>query len=259
MEKTRYIGGCLNTEPDKVKDYLKELGFKFHLIIDINKEVTSKEKQKEKKIVYGFTSSEGLVKNIENCYHPPILWESASVLKNIKLNQKIILLDSSILLNGIILFHNLDTKVLSKLVNTEFNFEGQIKYEKTKVVQFGNNSKLSMLLNCFLATLPVVTHEPTLVAFATAFEKCKFKMLNKYILDNRLITNENKKEYEALSVYLTKIKDDIKHYVKEGKISKKEDVKLSLARVKFLIKYYGTKKIMDYLDNENNVQVENNK
>lgn len=256
--KTRYIGGILNTDPTKIKEILAKENFKFRLIIDYNEsKIPSIEIQKSKKLIFGFTSSQGLINGLEKqLYHPPILFESAPVIKHINLNQKVIFLDAKILSNGLVLFQQINLENLVKLINSEFIYDSDIKFEKSKTVQFGNNSKLSLLLNRFLVTLPTIVHEPTLVAFTTSLEKFKFKILERYIINNRLVTDENKKEFEALIHYLTEVKGSIKKLVQENKIvTKDKEIKASLSRVRFLIKYFGTKKVDEYLDKENNVVV----
>ena len=257
--KTRYIGGLLNTPFEDIRLFLKSNNIICKLVADNEILISeSKDKQKKKNIVYYFISSTCLIKNLDKCYYPPLLWETAPTIKHIALNQKVKFLDSSIMLNGMIFFKPFEQGQLLKLVSCEFINESHIAFEKTQMQQFGNNSKLSLLLNKFLGSLPITSYEPTLVAFATAFESGNYKKLSTYIKNNRLLTDENADTFSELAKYIEKISVPLKSFIKEKKNPTDPLLKKSLSRAKFIIRYFGTKKVEDYLDKEDNVQVETN-
>ena len=254
--QTRYIGGLLNTPFEDIRKFLKKNSIECKLITDNEIHVKeSLEIQKKKHIVYNFISSTCLIKNIKKCYHPPLLWETASTLKHISLNQKVKFLDSNIMLNGMIFFIPFSKESLLKLVNCEFVSDSHIAFERTQMQQFGNDSKLSLLLNNFLGSLPITSYEPTIVAFATAFESNKYKPLDTFLKNNRLVTDENKENFEKLIKFIESIRKDLREFIFEKKSPVDKDLKKSLSRAKFLVRYFGTKKIEDYLDKEDNVQV----
>lgn len=253
-KQTSKIMACMNTHIDKVKLLLKKEGFELQMLFDPYKEI-----KKQKNIIFGFTSSENMIPLLPQLKHPPILWEAATVLYHISLNQPIVFLDAKILRDGLVTFHEISQEKLAKFAKKEFVHVSQIQLEKSKATQFGNNSKLSILLNNFLSTLPVYVYEPTLIALISALELGKFKMFTTYIEKNRIVTNENKKQFSEFVEYLTEIKPYVKMLVKKDvkglrKITDME-IKFSVQRMKFLFTYFGSKKLTDYLDPEDNVNV----
>jgi len=254
---TKKILVCLNTPQKEVKDLLESKNLNFKMMLDPKQELGI-----QKRTIFGFTSFEILQHFLNILKRPPVLWENPSLVKHISLNQPVILLDSNINNSGLIFFKNLDYKKLLLMTKRKFNYCSDIKFEKCSTKHLGNGSILSVLFNTFLSSLPDYIYEPTIVAFVTAIETQDYKIFDDYIVDNRLLTDENKKVYTELSEYLTTIKKEIEYLVKGDKIKlrkiKDKTIKVSLARLRFLLKYFGTKKIEEFLDVEGNVNVEGN-
>lgn len=255
IKHTKRFMVCLNTPYEEVSDKLKSENINFKLILDPHQHLESIENT-----VFGFNSFDIMSNFLPILKRPPVLWESSCTIRNIELNQKLIFLDAKMFSSGLIMFKELDANSLIKAANLEFRFNNTIIFEKSTTKHFGNGSRLSILLNTFLSTIPGYVHEPTLISFITSLESNDYKSFDSYIKSNRLLTNENKKVFTEFSVYLKEIEPEIKYTIKNDKVNlrkiKDKSVKDSLSRIRFLLKYFGTKNINNFLDDEDNVNLQ---
>lgn len=147
---------------------------------------------------YIFTDYETLSKNIELLSKPPILKESALTINRLDMYIPVVCLDGTIKNTGII-------------IHSKFNMDLYVYYHEAKFVGrkfyleksgfFGDNSNLSKSLNNFLNTLPIVVVRGFLVSLAKSIKCRNFKVVNDYLENNRLIT-ENKNEILILERYI---------------------------------------------------------
>ncbi len=245
---------CFNTQPSYLKSFLGKKGLEFVLVNDYTFKVPEKQKNK----VYGFTSITGLASNLPYLKKAPILWETISVINQLKLNYPIVTVDSKILTDGIVHFIPLNKVLLKKHLTKKFKNKIDFVVEKRKPVQFGNNSKLSLLLNSFVSTLPEYIHESLFVALTSSFKEKDFSIFNSFIKENRVITDFNKKQYKKLADYIKFLEQPINCLIDKdlkelAKYRKNKEVKESLSRVRFFLQYFGNFKLDDYMDDEKNI------
>lgn len=252
--KTSKIMACLNTQPSEIKALLNRKNVNFELILDSYRTIP----EDQKNTIFGFVSIEALTKNMPYLEKPPILWESVCVLSQIKVTYPIVILDGKMLKDGLVHFYPLDKEKLKKGVKKKFSNNINLYVEKRNPVQLGNDSELSRLVNKFVATLPEYVYESFYVALTSAFQEDDYSILNNFVKENRLLTNENKKEYKELASYIESIKDAISACVNKDtntlqKMKKDRELKKSISRVRFFIYYFGGANLEDYMDKEQNV------
>lgn len=250
---TTHIMACLNTPTSKVKTILENKGYNFRLILGQGQGVGP-----QRGTIVGSTCLTALLEHIHSLKRPPILWESAAVVRHVMLNQPVSLLDGEIMTNGLIFFKDFNRKLLFKLSQRKFLCKSKIKFEKASPKQYGNGSRLSILFNNFLSTLPDYIHEATIIAFVSAAEDSDYAVMDRFVDRERLITNENKKQYVEFVDYLTSIREYLKGIgSKDRKRSTDKGIKESVKRVQFLVKYYssGKHRMKSYKDIEGGVNI----
>lgn len=255
------VGVVLNTPPTTIKEVLSNAGYRFHLINSIiDNRLPKAEIQVSKRWVIGFTSITSLINNIDRCMRPPVLFEAASIVRHLELNQPIHWLDAEPMVNGIINFRELQTDLLISQSKRKFVNIGEIKFEKGKPTQVGNDSKISLLFNRFLSTLPVHVHEAVITAFVTSIFDSSAKSMNEFLLNNRFLTNENRKEWVELVQHLNEIKPYLKK-LRKGKLKTVSDpeIKKDVSRLKFMYRYFGDRNPDRFTDPEDNVNILNSR
>jgi len=254
MKTTSKILVLLNHNPYEIKNILRKKKLKLKVISDYNELVP----EDQYNTVYGFTSISALEPNLNRIERPPLLWESVPMVNQLKLNNPVLILDGKILNRGIIHFTSINMKGLKK-VTYKFKNKYDIKIERRKPVQFGNNSKLSILVNDFVSTLPEYLHEPVYIALASSFQENDYTIFDNFIRENRLLTNENKDKLKKLADHI----DELKEYIdvllneekskKNYKLRKNMEIKESISRVRFFLQYFGDFSLSSYMDSEDNI------
>lgn len=253
-KKTSKVMACLNTPIYEVKQLMEGKGYKFILVNTTKFTLPS-----QSKTVFGFTSLTYMMPHLKNLLRPPILWDSVVTVRHLHLNQPVLFLDANVMTDGLVLFKEIDQSALFLMANRMFLFRSDIKFEKDKTIKLGDGSKLSVALNNFLATLPDYVWEPTIIALVSSMERFDFSVFDSFVSSNRLLTNENKLEYVFLAECLTGIKEGIEILSRGDRkemnrwLAKNKDKKGSIARVRYLFSYYGTKAVDKYIDDEDNV------
>jgi len=258
VKTTSKILGVLNSSPSEVKSLLNRNGVDFKLILNHDYKV-----EEIDDTVYGFTNSDTLINNLKSLKRTPFLWESACVFKHMSLTQPVVLIDAKVLNDGVIIFEDLKKAKIKHYLKKTFKPLDVYPYlNRRPVKQWGNNSKMSKLINNLLVSFPSFVYEPTIISLTTAFETNNYKIFSEFLSMNRLITNENKSDYLMLVNYIKELRAKIiviSSGTKKEKLFLQNDLKKlkdietkeSLKRVKFLLTYFGTKDINVYLDSEN--------
>jgi phage antirepressor YoqD-like protein len=255
------ITAILNHTPTAVEKAVTQLGYNFELW-----SLRPSRKQGKSDVIYGFNSLTELQK--ASISTSPILFETPTVVNMIRLNHpNLIYADAIVQPDGLIFFTPINKDLLKKALNSKFTskYMDAIKVKKSTTTQFGANSKLAVLMNAFLATIPSFVHEATMVAFVYSM-KHGWKQFRHFLYENRLVTsNGNLKQITALIDYLKPMRRSLFYLVKEDKnnyeaeykelIKSDESYKTSVRRAKVYLKYWGQKDIRDYLDFEKNVNL----
>jgi len=254
VKSTKSIMACLNTSVLDVKTLLENKGYNFRLIISQGQKIG-----KQRGTIIGFTCLSALIHYLPKLKRPPILWEGAAVVRHVMLNQSVKILDASVMTDGLIFFNPLDTKTLYRLVKRKFRYKSKIRFEKAEPKQLGNGSKLSILFNEFLSTLPDYIHEATIISLVSSVENNDYSIMDEFVKKERLLTYENKKDYKKFAEYLTTIEEyleNINDNKKRKKSSDKETIE-SIRRIKFLIKHFssGEHRMEEYKDKEGGVNI----
>ena len=216
---------CLNHSPDYIRS-----------IIDFK--LFNKKLSKQK--VMGFTSVIDLLANIDKLKNAPILFTNICEARQLELEYPVKYIDAKPTNSGIIFFHKVNKKRLRNVYK---------KYNKSYIyTQLGINSKLSLLINSYLPTLPEFVYTPVLIMLNRYINGDT--NFNTFIKQNRLLTNENKIQFQELRDY---IEGDFKIELKLF-LECKLDTKImdNINRFKFLKKYFS-KDISIYLDKEGNI------
>lgn len=216
---------CFNHSPDYIRS-----------IIDFK--LFNKKLSKQK--VMGFTSVIDLLANIDKLKNAPILFTNICEARQLELEYPVKYIDAKLTNSGIIFFHKVNKKRLRNVYK---------KYNKSYIyTQLGINSKLSLLINSYLHTLPEFVYTPVLIMLNRYINGDT--NFNTFIKQNRLLTNENKIQFQELRDY---IEGDFKIELKLF-LECKLDTKImdNINRFKFLKKYFS-KDISIYLDKEGNI------
>ena len=258
MKKSSYkLLCCLNTPSGELQKILFKHNYNFKLMTLKNSEIPN-----IKNLILGFNSISLLIDNIKNLKRPAILWESASLIRQLILSQPVDILDADIKTDGLILFKPLNVEKLLGVISNKFNYKSKVKIESvggfddSPILSFGNNSILSNKFNIFLNTLPAYIQEPTIISFITSLIEQDSDIFDTFIINNRLLTKTNKTQYVDFVEYLTNIYEEISYYIfNKNKLSKLKDknIKLSLKRLIYLISYYSSNKINSYIDVEKQI------
>ncbi len=250
METSNTILGILNSDIYSLRSTMN----KYHeteIVNDNNFEC-------KQDVHYIFTSFTSLQKNLEIINRTPILSESPSVIRLINISHPIVVLDGKYLDNGLILFQPIDFKILKKNLGLNFIFRGEIVFNKSENTSYGNISELSISLNSFLNTLPSISHEPFMVSLATSLETKNLKSLKQFTDINRLVTNENEEKFNDLLSIIRSNRNIISMLIsKDKKLSQIKDIKdkLNMRRFRFILNYFGSKRLEAYLDKENTINI----
>lgn len=208
----------LISDPKIVKNYIKNR----YKVYVLNKEI-----KKPTNSVIVFRNYVSMVNSLKYLKRTPILCESPDILNLIDINLKLTLLDCVINTDGIVESKDFDYKLLLKSIK-DFKCKN-LCIEKNGSI--GNNSELSISLNEFLNTIPIIARRETLKSLFSCIEIKDYTKFNKFIKDNRLVTSENRTLIFKLGFILSN--------------TEKSKEKSSLNRIKYLSKMYNTKPIVD--------------
>lgn len=243
-----------NTHPKKVKTLLKELGYKFMMY--------NPEKQIKENVHYGFFNPTELLK--VKTYKTPFFFNIVSSFAHIEIGHPIYRYDFRELPDGLVLFKEPNTEQIIEALEIPFKFKQtkDIQFSPTKIKAAYGTSKLALLWNNFIMTLPSRTAEAFMVCFLQSVRKNDIKCFTQFITDNRLVGSGNNASYRALEEFIQTLWPVFRLATKKTEKATKKLISFrkknpelsdSISRFMFWNRTYKGTELSDYMDDENNV------
>lgn len=244
-----------NTNPKKVKEFLKSQGFYFFMWrpnddIDPN-------------VHYGFYNFYDLLK--VKTKKVPFFFNLVSAFDHIKINYRIYPYDYREMSNGLVFFKEPNSEELQDVLSKKYSRKKakEVLFRPAKVASY-EGSELARLWNNFILTLPAKVAEAFMVCFLQSVRNNDKDGYGQFIMDNRLIGTGNSSAFNELHTLIQTLWPALRSAIKKTEKAQEKlkkfkknhpDLEDSISRFLFWNKSYKGKDLSDYLDEENNVNV----